>query len=74
MKADWKPIETAPKDRNIMVSGGTFSWDDGDGSFPLHEPKEATWDIYSEGWHAVHGEGTNIWIKPTHWDYLPDNP
>lgn len=38
-------MSKAPKNRNILVGGGVFCWDDGDGEIPLHEPKEVSWSL-----------------------------
>lgn len=67
-------MSKAPKDRNILVGGGVFYWDDGDGEIPLHEPKEVSWSIENQAWHVVHGDGTNMWVKPLHWMELPSYP
>lgn len=60
--ADWQPIETAPKDRNILTWNGTghaISW----------------WMIGLNMWNAAgHSLDYVEEHQPTHWLPLPDPP
>lgn len=69
----WRPIETAPKGRIILLWAVTDRADDGEirnwrmgtGSTPFAEPIEWTWEGYRlREWD----------IKPTHWMPLPEPP
>ena len=60
----WKPIETAPKDRSVIIVSekgavGEAQWEEGAG-----------W--YWAGHHSTDHYGYQIW--PTHWQPLPAPP
>jgi len=62
MNEDWQLIETAPKDREILV------WRDGWGRHI------AKWDQQEdEGFYRL-AQGGCILCGPTHWQSLPDPP
>lgn len=68
----WQPIETAPKDRAILVIGGTWHDDTSHtgNEYPLHDWALASW---RNGWWIGYGEAANAecWAEPTHWAPLP---
>jgi len=72
----WRPIETAPKDgTDILVSGGTYSWDTDYGPESPH-----TW-VSLASWREQRWQGENsgghdeyFFYKPTHWMHLPPPP
>lgn len=73
----WNPIETAPKDRAILVCGGTWTSDDGYGDeYALDRPKIARWLDHKDGWHVGNGYAHDVehWAAPTHWAELPAWP
>jgi len=60
----WKPIETAPKDKHILV---WTQW----GII------EAYWDSLSKFWKEpafLMNQTANLFDQPTHWMELPDAP
>lgn len=72
---DWQPIETAPKDRTVMLwvpdgvwSRATFGeWDD---EKYARKPKPY-WNTELRRWRGV------IWQRahqPTHWAPIPEGP
>lgn len=76
---EWQPIETAPKDRSILVVGGTWSSDGGgsgmcDNDYPLTQSVIACWQ--RDGWCMGNGDAYNEewWATPTHWMPLPPPP
>jgi len=56
----WQPIETAPKDRNILV------YDPGYGNLVV------IWSEFYNLWITVFGR--KLTEPPTHWQELPENP
>lgn len=60
MKADWKPIDTAPKDGTeiFTVDGNHMSVR----SWGENEDGDYEWQPRIRG------------VFPTHWDYLPEGP
>lgn len=62
----WKPIETAPKDREIYVCGLVRIWADSD---PFAWQGEASWDEESEGWitGGYDDSGEFLFVEATHW-------
>ncbi len=77
MMGEWQPIETAPKECDILVGGGTYSWDcDYPEPFQLKHVALVRWDKSRENWQ---GDNTGYqdeyyWYKPTHWQPLPEPP
>jgi hypothetical protein len=72
----WQPIETAPKDgTEILVSGGTYSWDTDYGRESPHtwvsmaSWREQRWQGERSGGHDEY-----FFYKPTHWMHLPPPP
>ena len=69
----WRTIESAPRDRLIMIAGGTFSSDN------YHDlPQKCATIAY---WYRDHWRGDDMpahddWKmhKPTHWQPLPEPP
>ncbi len=69
-RQEWRNIETAPKDRNILIVGGKTSLDDGyEGT--IDHPVIAAW--WRGAWKS-HSMRTNEVCFPTHWKPLPDPP
>ena len=58
MSLQWQPIETAPKDRYLLVYGT--------GIIGI-----ACWSKRDQRWHAV---GVDVVMTPTHWMPLPTPP
>ena len=55
----WQPIESAPKDRNIII-------------YFTSGIKESThWDHYYNNWYA---QSSDYIGQPTHWQELPEDP
>lgn len=59
----WKPIESAPRDRSVIVGGDDLSC-------------QAHWHE-DGGWYVANNDPTDAWggpIYPTHWMELPEPP
>ena len=76
---EWRPIETAPKDKRILIANTTrielASWKDE--SYSSEElvkegPKQRVYEIvhHKSGYWDHHGD----WFEPTHWMPLPEPP
>lgn len=64
---DWKPIETAPKDRPIL---GYLADPSDEDDFRVYVCKWSDWD---KGW--VEAGGEECWVMDlTHWAELPEGP
>ncbi len=63
----WLPIETAPKDKRILVRSGQEV-------YAAHWAKNITTD--DEAWIVAEWgtEGDQALVKPTHWMSLPETP
>lgn len=74
----WQPLETAPKDRKILI-GGRFR--------PFHPYGGGDWEQQIFSWSTIMSDGTGYqWIGPmfttmdqwnvdwTHWHELPEEP
>ena len=81
-KADWRPIETAPKDGSwVLLCGGKCQGDEGDYDW---RPVVAQWTDYLNGrlgqkyerWQFAWYDGGyyGTYEGPTHWLPLPDGP
>jgi len=78
--AEWRPIETAPKDgRFVMlhVPRGLESGTVTVGAYSRHEKRaehgrflKGQWD----GWLGMDADVMSSWCEPTHWQPLPDPP
>lgn len=70
---DWLPIESAPRDRTIIVGrAGTLPpWKRGEGYADRAYTKATKFDIFEFG-----GGGWNVkpYSEPTHWQPLPEPP
>ena len=66
----WQPIETAPKNRVILVWGRY--WSDEQGWMP--EPRMAQWDSLAFGGSWVVDYRYPFSVRPTHWMPLPAPP
>jgi len=71
----WRDIATAPRDREIMVCGGTY-WCDDDSTFsgdeyPFGGVAFVQW--YYDGWRGdqLEGHDNYRYHKPTHWREKP---
>lgn len=65
---DWQPIETAPKDRKILLAGNYWRGEENRFSFAhigMYNPITCRWEAMWAGWFGV---------RPTHWMPLPDLP
>lgn len=75
MKDDWQPIETAPKDEDIML-GGPESVDVGNWQDEVPDATESGVIVdpgMDAGWYGCRG----MWPggeQPTHWMPLPSPP
>lgn len=65
MTSEWQPIETAPKDRPIIVSNGEAV-----GEAQYHESAEGWWWA---GYHPTDASDGCVW-QPAHWMPLPAPP
>lgn len=65
---EWKPIDTAPKDKRVLLIGEY--WSDSQGTMP--EPLIGMWNPHLDRWEAA----WMCWfgIRPTHWMPLPTAP
>ena len=63
---EWKPIETAPKDRKVLLWGKY--WSDEMGFFP--HPLIGMWSQNQDRWET----NFNCGCRPTHWTELPAAP
>lgn len=68
--SDWKPIETAPKNGNLIDV-----WVGGERVTDVHWRKS----FYGQGWHCVDEDRSvrmveHIHGTPTHWMPLPEPP
>jgi hypothetical protein len=65
----WRTIDSAPKDREIMVAGGTYytTADDWCTEYPCTDWHLAYWDY--DCWRGENDEAydTHYVYKPTHW-------
>lgn len=66
---NWQPIETAPKDKLILLWGRY--WSDGQGWF--NQPLMGHWVEVRDRWEAVSAVGW-FGVRPTHWMLLPEPP
>jgi hypothetical protein len=64
---EWQPIETAPEERDVLISG----WND-------DTPNSGRWvalsifDLINMKW--MNPEKTSTFYPPTHWMPLPEPP
>lgn len=75
--ADWKPIETAPKDSVLLGYGLLDPHPDDVGLHArLDQPRRAVmyWDEIDDAWCPVGATWLGPWFQPTHWMFLPDPP
>lgn len=69
----WRDIESAPRDRLILIAGGT--WEGGDyRDMPQHCAAIAYW--YQDHWRGNDLPSHDEWMhhEPTHWQPLPAAP
>ena len=70
-EADWQPIETAPKEADLLLLADTLVGEVRAGYWYQLDHKGDK-DFY-EGWVAVETQGlTGGRMAPTHWKPLPD--
>ena len=69
----WQPIETAPRDADILVYGLAQVWTD---SCPVFWQGQAGWDEEYASWltTAHDDKGEPLKVIPTHWMPLPAAP
>lgn len=75
--ADWQPIETAPKDRTILVYGKPEPLIiDGQQLVTFHKPAvySAAWDSVDDAFVVSGGSWLGPFVTPTHWQALPAPP
>ncbi len=68
----WQPIESAPKNRMILVCGGTYDWDESwnsEGVECKHVADVCWVDGIEPGWQGDNTGGHDIyfWYKPKYW-------
>lgn len=71
MSEDWQPIETAPKDRRLLL------WDGHDMliGFWGVSPSPYCFAGWTTGWETASGYDVGYApISPTHWQPLPEPP
>lgn len=67
----WQPIETAPRDRRVLLWGRY--WSDGQGWFS--DALSGWWSAELERWEANGGlHSYSFGVRPTHWMPLPAPP
>ena len=74
---DWQPIETAPKDQNILVFGEPEDLIlNGDTLVHFRAPLvcAAHWDDIDSSFCLTGGSWLGPFIEPTHWMPLPEPP
>jgi hypothetical protein len=73
VKAEWQPIETAPKDGTSVIAFGNYRWPDGIAPVP---PNRLLEGIVSEVRFAHrHWQTGSCWLaEPTHWMPMPPPP
>lgn len=73
----WYPIESAPKDRDIIVCGGAYQYDAETypSDYPIDEACMARWSS-EEKWFGGYGSEYDgaYWLRPTHWMPKPTPP
>lgn len=78
MKNGWMPILTAPKDGTPILAWGFWA-----GEITGPEPRVkvidiAHWepggDFQGYDWVCETGDAYGCWMKPTHWQPLPEPP
>lgn len=70
MQSEWQPIETAPRDRLIMLYGLLDPHPDDRFMYGgLDRPTRVTgyWDEIDEAWCPNGSTSNGPWFKPTHW-------
>jgi hypothetical protein len=78
-ETQWQPIETAPKDRPILVSGGKVNNELGgcwknDGWVKVYWDNE-DWQEPEKRWQVCDTCYYGVWVEnPTHWMPLPEPP
>ncbi len=63
---DWQPIETAPKDQDVLV------WSHGDAS--IARGAHGTFLAMADGMPACTSDGRGVFVQPTHWMPIPPAP
>lgn len=74
---EWQPIETAPKDKLILLFGLLDPHPEDIGLHGnLDRPGRYTgyWCQLDEAWSVAGGTWLGPWVNPTHWMPLPDPP
>ena len=78
---EWQPIETAPKDKPILGYGIWQGEIFGVVSEPAIDiiqggPGQRTYHCVGEEgwWECLTGDAYACWLKPTHWQPLPEPP
>jgi hypothetical protein len=68
MASEWLPIETAPKDRDLILTDGVYV---GQGGWITDMDQGADYEgqLHCAGWWSVPGD-----LTPTHWMPLPAPP
>lgn len=69
--SEWQPIETAPKDREILISGGKYGFDDS----AIHSFTSVAIAFWNQGCgFFVNGcvEDEYLRYKPKYWMPLPE--
>ena len=60
---DWQPIDTAPKDRQLLM------WEPFEPMICL-----GRWNDEDGEWSRCESNGTRFWKQPTHWMEAPEPP
>lgn len=71
--ADWKPIETAPKDGQSIL---LFGLQEPHSDLRCSEPIVFTgyWDDIDSAWCGTASTWTGPFYRPSHWQPLPEAP
>ena len=69
----WQPIDTAPKDRCVLLYGVTCP---GEVMVQFRKPKvfSGYWSRLDESWTTDGSHWDGPFVDPTHWMPLPDPP
>lgn len=68
----WQPIETAPRDKHLLLYGTQLPCEGINMAGPVHFT--GYWDAIDEAWCSTGSTWTGPFYEPTHWMPLPRPP
>lgn len=76
MNNDWQPIESAPKDRSLMLYGSLAGEINGvyAGEYICIGEWTGRSDYVGYDWSCDNTDAYAVWCKPTYWMPLPHRP